>query len=492
MDGDVYAPKQLCNMIINPVILTGGSGSRLWPISRKNHPKPFIRLTKDHSNNSFLQTTVQRLDQIPNINDPIIVCNESHGVLVSQQLSEINRRSGTIILEPAIKNTAPALTLAALNCQDIFGDSILLTLPADHKIEQESLFAETISQALPMAKDGGIVTFGIPADIPETGYGYIGYESGDGPAYIIKEFIEKPDWKDAEAMIKSGGYLWNSGIFMMRSSIWIKQISRYEPNIFNACEEAYTKAHQNGNYLTPNQSTFLSCPSNSIDYAVMEPTSSNNDDTTESWVVPMNVGWSDLGTWKSIWEEEVKDSEGNFTHGDTFLESVTNSLVISDHKTIAVTNANNLAIIESDDAILVSSLDGVSEIKNLIESLEESEPELLLKLNYEEKPWGCFRILTRGIGFQIKLLTVNATSSLSLQNHKYRAEHWIVLKGAAEVTIGDKQSHLLQNDSVFIPAGEKHRLENKTDHALEIIEVQTGTYFGEDDITRYKDTYGRV
>tara|TARA_Y100000588_G_C13973258_1_gene803928 strand:- start:194 stop:868 length:675 start_codon:yes stop_codon:yes gene_type:complete len=224
----------------------------------------------------------------------------------------------------------------------------------------------------------------------------------------------------------------------------------------------------------------------------MEPTSSNNDDTTESWVVPMNVGWSDLGTWKSIWEEEIKDSEGNFTNGDTFLESVTNSLVISNHKAIAVTNANNLAIIESDDAILVSSLDGVSEIKNLIKSLEESEPELLLKLNYEEKPWGCFTILTSGIGFQIKLLTVNANSSLSLQKHKYRSEHWIVLKGAAEVTIGDKQSQLLQNDSVFIPAGEKHRLENKTDQALEVIEVQTGTYFGEDDITRYKDTYGRI
>ena len=479
----------MCYMVINPVILAGGSGSRLWPKSRINYPKPFIRLTEE---NSLLQNTIKRLDQIPGINNPIVVCNESHGILVSQQLSEINRESKTIILEPAIKNTAPALTLAALHCQNLFGDSLLLALPADHKIKDESLFGKTILQAIPIAKCGGIVTFGIPPHSPKTGYGYIGYEKGDGPAHIIKEFIEKPDLQDAEAMIKSGGFLWNSGIFMMRSSIWINQISKYQPNIFNACKKAYENAERNGEYLSPNQTKFLSCPSNSIDYAVMEPTSNNSNDNTKNWVIPMKVGWSDLGTWKSIWEEEFKDSEGNFTHGNTFLESVTNSLVVSDRKAIAVTNVDKLAIIESDNAILVSGIDDVSEIKNLIESLGESNPELLLNLNYEEKPWGCFTILNSGIGFQIKLLTVNALSSISLQNHKHRSEHWIVLKGTGIVTIGDTQSQLLQNESVFIPAGEKHRIENNTDQPLEIIEVQTGTYFGEDDITRYEDAYGRI
>ncbi len=476
-------------MIINPVILTGGSGSRLWPKSRKNYPKPFIRLTKDHS---LLQTTIQRLDQIPDANDPIIVCNESHGVLVSQQLSEIGQKSEAIILEPAIKNTAPALTLAALHSHDLFGDSVLLALPADHKIKDQYLFGETILQALPVAISGGIVTFGIPPDRPETGYGYIKYEEGDCPAHSVKEFIEKPELKAAEAMIKTGEFLWNSGIFMMRSSTWVTQISRYQPDIFNACKEAYENSDRDDNYLSPNRSKFLSCPSNSIDYAVMEPTSSNRNDTTENWVVPMNVGWSDIGTWKSIWEDEIKDSEGNFTQGNTFLESVTNSLVVSDRKAIAVTNADNLAIIESDDAILVSSLDGVSEIKNLIESLEESDPELLFKRNSEEKPWGSFTVLTNGIGFQIKLLKLNPHSSISLQSHKYRSEHWIILKGTAEITKGGEQFELSKNDSVFISAKEKHRIVNNADHDLEIIEVQTGTYFGEDDIIRYEDNYGRV
>ena len=476
-------------MVINPVILAGGSGSRLWPKSRKNYPKPFIRLTKDHS---LLQNTIKRLDQIPEINDPIVVCNESHGILVSQQLSEINRTSKTIILEPAIKNTAPALTLAALHSQDFFGDSLILVLPADHKIKNESLFGKIVIEAISIAESGGIVTFGIPPYVPETGYGYIGYERGDGPAHTIKEFIEKPDLKDAQAMIAAGGFLWNSGMFMMRSSIWIKQISKYEPKIFKACKKAYESAERNGQYLSPNQTEFLSCPSRSIDYAVMEPNSSNSNDHNKNWVIPMNVGWSDLGTWKSIWEEEVKDSESNFTHGNTFLESVTNSLVVSDQKAIAVTNADKLAIIESDDAILVSGLDDVSEIKNLIESIGASDPKLLLNLNYENKPWGRFTILTSGIGFQIKLLTVNAFSSTSLQNHKHRSEHWIVLKGTAEVTCGDKQTQLLQNESIFIPAGEKHRLRNNTDLDIEIIEIQTGTYFGEDDIIRYEDAYGRI
>lgn len=481
--------KDLDNMIINPVVLAGGSGSRLWPKSRKNYPKPFLRLTKE---NSLLQATIQRLEKIPGVNSPVIVCNENHAIHVSRQLSEINRTVEAIILEPAIKNTAPALTLAALHCQNDFGDSILLCLPADHEIKDQSLFSETILNAVPLARNGGVVTFGIPPDKPETEYGYIGYEKEDNLAYKISEFVEKPELKDAQTMIQSGSFLWNSGIFMMRSSVWLKQISRYEPDIFDACKEAYVNSERNGNYLSPNPSKFLSCPPNSIDYAVMEPTSSNRDDMTENWVVPLNVGWSDLGTWKSIWEEEIKDPKGNFTHGHTILESVKNSLVVSDHRAVAVTDVSDLAIVETDDAILVSSLNGISELKKLIDSIEKSDPELLFKRNYEEKPWGNFTILASGWGFQIKLLTVNPQSSTSLQSHQYRSEHWVIIKGISKITKGSEHLELSQNESVFIPAGERHRIENHTGEVVQIIEVQMGTYYGEDDIIRYEDMYGRV
>ena len=279
---------------------------------------------------------------------------------------------------------------------------------------------------------------------------------------------------------------------MMRSSVWLKQISRYEPDIFNACQEAYVNSERNGNYLSPNPSKFLSCPPNSIDYAVMEPTSSNRDDMTENWVVPLNVGWSDLGTWKSIWEKEIKDPDGNFTHGNTILESVTNSLVVSDHRAVAVTDVSDLAIVETDDAILVSSLNGISELKKLIDSIEKSDQELLFKRNYEEKPWGNFTILASGWGFQIKLLTVNPQSSTSLQSHQYRSEHWVIIKGISKITKGSEHLELSQNESVFIPAGERHRIENHTGEVVQMIEVQIGTYYGEDDIIRYEDMYGRV
>ena len=475
-------------MNINPVILAGGSGSRLWPKSRKNYPKPFLKLTRD---NTLLQATVLRLRGIPSIKPPIIVCNEDHSDLVIQQVAKTGQQLETIILEPTIKNTAPALTLAALHCEKEFGDSILLCLPADHEIKDQSLFQHTIDNAVPLARKSGVVTFGIPPNKPRTEYGYIGFEEGNGSPYPIREFVEKPELETAVAMIESGGFLWKSGIFMMLSSVWLTQISRYEPDIICACQQAFESANRHGKFLRPNKHEFMVSPSKSIDYAVMEPTTLNHDDITENWVVPMEVGWSDLGTWDALWEEQHKDNEGNFTQGNTILQSVTNSLVISEHRAVAVTDLSNLAIIETDDVVLVSNRNKAQNIKSLIESFTGFDQNLLVKHGFEKKPWGKITILSSGKKFQVKLLTVNPQSSLSLQSHKRRSEHWIVMKGTASITKGTDKYEVPQNGSAFIPAGEKHRIENHTDDVVEIIEVQTGTYFGEDDIIRYEDKYNR-
>jgi len=475
-------------MIIQPVILAGGSGTRLWPLSRDNFPKPFLNI---FGSNSLFQDTLIRLKTL-NGNNPIVVSNKNHKFLIQEQLNIIDRSDCSIILEPTPKNTAPALTLAAIKSLSVSKDSLLICLPADHLIESETDFIDSLNKGITKAKDGSIVTFGIPPTEPKTGYGYMECSNIKNGVSELIQFIEKPKKKLALDMFNSRNYLWNSGIFMMRADTWISLISQYAPSILENCELAMKNSDIDGVFISPNKTYMDLCPNISIDYAVMEKINSDAHLKFNSWVIPINSGWSDVGTWKEIWNQGIHDKYGNQTLGNIYTKDVTNSILINQSNNLAVIGLSDIAIIQTPDATLVTPFNQDDNLKELVTSLESQNPKIKEDQNTVKRPWGEYKILEEGSGFQVKKLTINAKSSISLQSHNKRSEHWTVINGAPIVTNGNNKTTLMKNESIYIPKNAKHRIENPNDGIVEIIEVQIGDYIEEDDIIRYEDQYNRT
>ena len=479
-------------MLIIPVIMSGGSGSRLWPQSRSLYPKQFLPLANQQT---MFQNTVSRLDGLTDIAAPLVIANEEHRFLAAEQFRQMGRTASAIILEPVGRNTAPAVALAALRSLNRDNDSdpgeepILLVLAADHVIENEQAFHQAVKAALPAACDGKLVTFGIVPKHPETGYGYIKALSRTGSEYQgvfgVDEFVEKPDFETAKHYLASGEYYWNSGMFMFKASRFLEELKAYRPDILAACEKAMEVEHPDLDFVRLNEEAFKKCPDDSIDYAVMEK-------TADAVMVPLDAGWSDVGAWSSLWEISDKDEQGNAVQGDVILHETKNTYVRSEKKLIATVGVENLVITETDDAILVANKDQVQDVKKIVEQLTlTNRPEAKLHRKVY-RPWGAYDSIDNGDRFQVKRITVKPGARLSLQKHHHRAEHWVVVKGTALVTIGEKERLLTENQSTYIPIGEIHRLENPGKFDLELIEIQSGGYLGEDDIIRLEDTYGRV
>ena len=464
-----------------PVILSGGSGTRLWPLSRSQYPKQFLPLV---SKKTMLQETLGRLEGVGDLAMPIAVCNEAHRFMVAEQLREIDVKSVTIILEPIAKNTAPAVALAALAANS---DSILLVLPADHVIENIEAFQSAVKTARQLAAQDLLVTFGIVPTHAETGYGYIKAQKQTGEAYFVDCFVEKPDLNTANDYVKSGDYFWNSGMFAFKAGIYLQELEKFQPDILAACKEAFSAsaAQKDCDFIRLSSEIFEKCPSDSIDYAVMEK-------TDRAVVVPLDAGWSDVGSWAALWEIGEKDSHGNMINGDVLTVECSNSYIHSENKLVAAIGVDNLVIIETDDAIMIAQKDRVQDIKLIVNMLKQANREEAEIHRKVYRPWGYYDSIDNGERHKTKRIVVNPGAKLSLQMHHHRAEHWIVVKGTALVTKGDEQILLSENQSTFIPLGVIHRLENPGVIPLEIIEVQSGSYLGEDDIVRFSDNYGRV
>jgi mannose-1-phosphate guanylyltransferase len=460
-----------------PVIMAGGSGTRLWPLSRFGHPKQFLPLA---GSLTMLQQTVTRLSCV-DAKLPVVICNEEHRFLAAEQLREINSL-GSIILEPSSKNTAPAIALAALVNQE--PDTLMLVLSADHVIKGEQGFAAAIKKAIPLAASGQIVTFGVKPAFAATGYGYIKVGSAIGNGARVDEFIEKPDVKTAESFLSAGCYLWNSGIFLTRVDTYLSELRKYRPDILFACESSVLQLDSDNEFIRPDAKKFDECPYESIDYAIMEK-------TDVAAVVAMQCEWSDLGTWSSLWEVSAKDERGNACSGDAILFESKNNLVRADYGLVATLGVEDLIITSTRDTFFVASKDRADEVKNLVAHLKhENRSECELHRDVH-RPWGKYDSIDRGVGYQVKRLTVSPGEKLSLQMHQYRAEHWVVVAGLARVINGDSEFLLRENESTDIPIGAIHGLENPGKVPLEIIEVQSGSYLGEDDIIRLEDKYGR-
>ncbi|WBA84121.1 mannose-1-phosphate guanylyltransferase/mannose-6-phosphate isomerase [Endozoicomonas sp. GU-1] len=490
-----------------PVIMSGGSGSRLWPQSRSLYPKQFLPLVNE---DTMLQNTISRMDGLGSVSAPLVIANEEHRFLVAEQIRQIGRQASAIILEPVGKNTAPALALAALKAQSLSEekDPLLLVLAADHVIQNVQAFHQAIEAALPAARDGKLVTFGIVPTYAETGYGYIKALNHKGtkaqsfssdkqketfvPSCLcgekimpVEQFVEKPDLETAQGYLASGDYYWNSGMFLFKASRYLEELNKFRPDILQACEKAMAVESADLDFVRLDEAAFHACPDESIDYAVMEK-------TTDSVVVPLDAGWSDVGSWTSLADICEKDESGNAFQGDVLLHDTRNTYVRSEKKLIATVGVDDLIITDSDDAILVAHKDRVQDVKKIVERLKvanRSEAKLHRKVY---RPWGAYDSIDMGDRFQVKRITVKPGAQLSLQMHHHRAEHWIVVKGTALVTNGDQEILLTENQSTYIPIGVVHRLENPGKFDLELIEVQSGGYLGEDDIVRFEDTYGRT
>jgi mannose-1-phosphate guanylyltransferase/mannose-6-phosphate isomerase len=469
------------NMIV-PVVLSGGVGSRLWPVSREMLPKQFIPLV--HAQSSMLQETIARFHGLEDMAKPLMVCNEAHRFLVAEQLRDKNL-SADILLEPVGRNTAPAIALAALYALDKHENPCLLVLPADHDIALIDAFHKAVEVGLPLAKKGKLVTFGVVPNKPETGYGYIQQGSACADkAFDIARFVEKPDAQTAQAYIDSGEYLWNSGMFLLSAQTYIDELQRLQPEMMQHCREAYVQAESDLDFIRIGEAAFSSAASESIDYAVMEHTS-------EGVVVPLDCGWSDVGSWSTLWDINDKDSAGNVTSGDAVLHNVSNSYIRSDSRLVAALGIDDAVIVETPDAVLVASKDHVQDIKHIVGALNLKQRKETTFHTVVYRPWGSYESLVETERFQVKRIVVNPGQKLSLQMHYHRAEHWVVVKGTAEVVCGEKTLLLGEDESTYIPLGHKHRLANPGVIPLEIIEVQTGSYLGEDDIVRFEDVYGR-
>ena len=471
--------------MIQPVILSGGAGTRLWPLSRELYPKQLLPLLSDKT---MLQETVGRLEGLQTSGAPMIVCNEAHRFMVAEQLRQQEVAPSAIILEPCGRNTAPAIAIAAMQAQQNGDDSILLVLPADHLIADVVSFRKAVLAGAELAEIGKLVTFGIVPDHPETGYGYIKAKNSISPksfqASSVAEFVEKPDLATAEQYVASGNYYWNSGMFMFKASTYLLELNHYRPDIFNACQAAFDAITTDLDFHRLDNDYFSACPSESIDYAVMEK-------TMKAVVFPLSVGWNDIGSWAALWDVREKDSVGNVVFGDVLIEQVENCYLHSSRRLVAAVGVQNLVVVETPDAVLVAQKDRVQEVKGIVRQLkaqQRSEADFHHRVN---RPWGAYEGIDFGERFQVKRITVDAGAQLSLQKHHHRAEHWVVVRGTAKVTCGEKTFLLTENQSTYIPLGEVHRLGNPGQIPLEIIEVQSGSYLGEDDIIRLEDNYGR-
>lgn len=489
-------------MLIQPVVLSGGSGTRLWPLSREKYPKQLLPLL---GADSLLQATVRRVEGIAGaeIAAPMIVCNEEYRFVIAEQL-RLMGKPGTIVLEPAGRNTAPALTIAALAASKNELDPVLLVMPSDHVMTDVAAFQGTVRQGAELAAAGAVVTFGITANAPETGYGYI--QSGaayaansisSGDAKLIARFVEKPDLATAQSYLDEGSYLWNSGLFMMRASVWLGAMRVCRPDILLACESAWAQGSIDGEFVRIEKTEFAKCPSDSIDYAVMERLATQSSAAAPAGslppgvVLPLTAGWSDVGAWDALWQVLPKDDAGNVGQGDVMLQDCRDTLALSEGRLVACIGVSDLVVVETADAILVAHKDKTQDVKKIVDSLKKqgrAEGSIHRKVF---RPWGWYDSIDAGERFQVKRIVVKPGGTLSLQMHHHRAEHWIVVRGTAKVTRGDETLLLSENQSTFIPLGTTHRLENPGRVPLEMIEVQSGSYLGEDDIVRFEDLYGR-
>ena len=472
-----------------PVVLSGGSGTRLWPVSREQHPKQLQPLL---GGESLLQDTLRRLEGLP-LAAPIIVSNQEYRFVTAEQMRQLGLAAWTLLLEPAGRNTAPALTAAALYAIRDGADPVLLATPADHHVRNVEAFRAAVLQGLPEAERGAVVTFGIIPDRPETGYGYIEART-DSPGSMVRvlvAFAEKPDLARAQSYLAGGQHLWNSGIYMLRASVWLKAIGHFAPEILAACRKAVEGAHDDGDFVRLDAAAFAASPADSIDYAVMEKLPAARELGIPGRVVALDAGWSDVGAWDALWQAIDRDVDGNAVKGDVWLEDSHGNLVIAEHGLVACIGCEDMVVVETADAVLIAPKARTQEVKRIVSRLKaagRSEVALHRKVH---RPWGWYDSVDSGERFQVKRIVVRPGATLSLQLHHHRAEHWVVVCGTAKVTRGDEIILLSENESTYIPLGVKHRLENPGQIPLEIIEVQSGSYLGEDDIVRFEDNYGR-
>lgn len=476
--------------MIIPVVLAGGSGTRLWPLSRQFYPKQFMQLVEA---NTLLQSTLLRLAPLEGIQPPIIVCNEEHRFIVAEQLREIDIHPQAIVLEPVGRNTAPAIAVAGLMAQSKIEDSTLLVLPADHFIENREALVRTVVEGYRFAREGRLVTFGVEPQAPETGYGYIRKgepiiarqeSENDPPVWRIAQFVEKPDLKTAQSYLASGDYCWNSGMFMFRADCLLDELQAHAPDIVSACRRAMAQAKHDLDFYRLDMAAFEACPSDSIDYAVMEKTGSGV-------MVSLASPWNDLGSWEALWQAGRKDADQNVVHGDVCLQDVKNSFVYASSRLVTAVGLSDHVVVETKDAVFVSPRHHVQQVKALVDKLKRQDREETYIHKKVYRPWGSFENVDTAERFQVKRITVKPKAILSRQKHYHRAEHWIVVKGTAHVTRGEEHFILKEDESTYIPLGTIHRLENPGKIPLELVEVQSGSYLGEDDVERFDDVYGR-
>jgi mannose-1-phosphate guanylyltransferase len=470
-------------MNILPVIMAGGSGTRLWPLSRELHPKQF--LTLPGQTQSILQATIARLNGLTKA-FPLVISNEAHRFIAAEQLRQMDKLQGNILLEPVGRNTAPAIALAALQATRDGSDPLLLVLAADHVIRDVPAFQAAVQRALPLAEQGRLVTFGIIPTAAETGYGYIrrGKAIGDG-AFEVAAFVEKPDLKTAEGYLASGEYDWNSGMFLFRASVFLKELQTFRADILDACKKALATTQSDLDFVRVDAEAFKACPSDSIDYAVMEK-------TAHAAVVPLAAGWSDVGAFSALWEVSGKDANGNALQGDVIAYDTKNCLVESENGLVATVGLTDTVVIQTKDAVLVAARDRVQDVKKIVETLKAQGRNEYRLHRQVYRPWGHYDSIDAGARYQVKRIFVNPGAKLSVQMHHHRAEHWIVVKGTARVTLDGVEKLVTENESIYLPVGAVHALENPGKIPLELIEVQVGTYLGEDDIVRLEDRYGRA
>jgi mannose-1-phosphate guanylyltransferase/mannose-6-phosphate isomerase len=478
---------------VQPVVMAGGSGTRLWPLSRAQHPKQFLVL---QGNQSLFQQAVQRLAGLAArdiaVAPPCVVGNEEHRFLVLDQLRELKLPPATLLLEPSGRNTAPAMTLAALQATQGDTDPVLVVSPADQTVTDAPAFTAALQQAVRRAAEGGIAILGVAPDRPETGYGYICGGAPDAQqCRPVLRFVEKPDLPTAERYLAAGDHFWNSGMFVVRASVWLAALARFRPDIVAATRAAWDKRSTDASFVRPGKAEFEAIPSESVDYAVMEPAAAG-ERAFALHMVPLAAGWNDLGAWEAVWQVSAKDGDGNAQTGDALVRDSHNVLVHATSRLVGVVGVDDVVVVETPDAVLVADRGRSQDVKRIVGELQQRGRSEHTLHRLVHRPWGWYDSIDSGPRFQVKRIMVKPGASLSLQKHHHRAEHWIVVSGTAEVTCGDKKLLLTENQSTYIPLGEVHRLANPGTIPLEIIEVQSGSYLGEDDIVRFEDTYGRI
>ncbi|HEV8691691.1 MAG TPA: mannose-1-phosphate guanylyltransferase/mannose-6-phosphate isomerase [Ideonella sp.] len=480
------------SITVLPVIMAGGSGTRLWPLSRAGYPKQFLVLTGE---TSLFQQAAERVAKLAGdgitVDAPVVVGNAEHRFMVLEQLRELDMDSTAVVLEPSGRNTAPALTLAALQAQEGGADPVLVVTPSDQTVADSAAFGQALRRAVEGAADGAIVILGITPDRPETGYGYIRAPGGANAPELTKvaQFVEKPNLATAERYLAEGGYYWNSGMFVLKASAWLKALAAFRPDILEATQASWDAKRSDAKFVRPGKREFEQVPADSVDYAVMERCPGSDFDIR---MVPLNAGWNDLGAWDAVWQVAGKDSAGNASVGDVLLEDTRNTFVHASGRLVSTVGVDNLVVIETADAVLVADAARSQDVKKIVNRLAAKGRGEGLLHRKVHRPWGWYDSIDAGPRFQVKRIMVRPGASLSLQMHHHRAEHWIVVTGTAEVTCGERKILLTENQSTYIPLGEVHRLANPGKVDLEIIEVQSGSYLGEDDIVRYEDTYGRT